>query len=77
MAKTNPGAGIHFQGSSERLSITDDLGLTSIECRILNRDKDAGTATSDWFAELMSDDPWWKDIVPNVRLKDDRPFVVY
>ena len=39
----------------------------SLECKILKRSKDADSATAAWFAELLSADPWFKDVVPSVR----------
>lgn len=39
--------------------------LINVECEIRNRSKDIGSATADWFAELLSPNPWFKDIVPN------------
>jgi hypothetical protein len=37
------------------------------DCEIRNRSKDVGSATADWFSELLSSSPWFKDVVPNVR----------
>ncbi|CDM36778.1 FAD dependent oxidoreductase [Penicillium roqueforti FM164] len=37
------------------------------ECEIHRREKDAGSATADWFAELLSPEPWFKDTVPDFR----------
>ena len=42
-------------------------GLKYVECEIHNRAKDVGSATATWFAELLSPDPWFKNVVPNVR----------
>lgn len=36
------------------------------ECEIHSREKDKGSATATWFAELLSPSPWFKDVVPNV-----------
>jgi hypothetical protein len=33
---------------------------------IYNREKDAHSTSADWFAELLSTDPWFKDMVPDV-----------
>ena len=47
------------------------------ECEIHSRAKDSGSATATWFAELLSPNPWFKDVVPNVsrafgtRSRDD------
>lgn len=34
---------------------------------IYNRKKDQGSATGDWFSELVKPNPWYKDVVPDVR----------
>lgn len=36
------------------------------ECEIYSRAKDKGSATADWFSELLSPNPWFKNVVPNV-----------
>lgn len=36
---------------------------------IYNRKKDVGSATATWFADLLSPNPWWKHVVPDVGLK--------
>lgn len=36
------------------------------ECEINVRAKDKDSATADWFSELLTPDPWFKDVVPNV-----------
>lgn len=43
-----------------------DAGVHFQECEIHSRAKDRGSATADWFAELLSLSPWFKDVVPNV-----------
>lgn len=60
------------RGALSRCACHDDSTavrvLTDIgECEIHNRAKDVGTATADWFSELLSPNPWFKDVVPNVR----------
>lgn len=37
-----------------------------LECEIQRREKDTGSTTADWFSELLSPNPWFKDVVPNV-----------
>ncbi|TKA60996.1 hypothetical protein B0A49_09405, partial [Cryomyces minteri] len=32
---------------------------------VYRRAKDVGTATGDWFAELLREDAWFADVVPN------------
>jgi D-amino-acid oxidase len=41
--------------------------LTKADTVLYNRAKDAGTDVGAWFEDLMSSDPWYKDVVPNVR----------
>ncbi|KAJ6001092.1 hypothetical protein N7481_001501 [Penicillium waksmanii] len=41
-----------------------DAGIHFQECQILNRAKDSQSATAAWFAELLSPNPWFKDVVP-------------
>jgi D-amino-acid oxidase len=36
------------------------------ECQIHTRVKDEGSANAKWYAELLSLDPWFKDVVPDV-----------
>lgn len=38
------------------------------DCEIHSRAKDVGSATATWFAELLSPNPWFKDVVPNVSI---------
>jgi len=38
------------------------------ECEIHSRSKDVGSSTATWFAELLSPNPWFKDVVPNVSI---------
>ncbi|EXJ81579.1 D-amino-acid oxidase [Capronia coronata CBS 617.96] len=42
-----------------------EAGVHFQECQIHSRAKDAGSATADWFNELLSPDAWFKDVVPN------------
>ncbi|KAF2435837.1 D-amino-acid oxidase [Tothia fuscella] len=44
-----------------------EAGIHFQECEIHSRAKDVGSATADWFAELLSPNPWFKDVVPNFR----------
>jgi D-amino-acid oxidase len=43
-----------------------EAGVHFQECEIHSRSKDQGSATADWFAELLSPNPWFRDVVPNV-----------
>lgn len=55
--------------------IAEDLpeaGVHFQDTVIYRRAKDAGTATADWFAELIKDDAWFKDVVPNVSALSHR-----
>ncbi|KAK3628328.1 D-amino acid oxidase [Elasticomyces elasticus] len=45
-----------------------EAGVHFQETVIYRRAKDVGTATGDWFAELIKEDAWFKDVVPNFRL---------
>ncbi|KAI1612716.1 D-amino-acid oxidase [Exophiala viscosa] len=44
-----------------------DAGVHFQHCEIHNRSKDVGTATAEWFAELLSPNPWFKEVVPSFR----------
>lgn len=74
LATNHPEAGVHFQGKSSRrifvalTSHTVSADETLLECQIHSRGKDKGSATADWFAELLSPTPWFKNTVPNVSL---------
>ena len=45
-----------------------EAGVHFQECEINTREKDKSSATAAWFAGLLSPNPWFKDVVPNVRL---------
>ncbi|BCR90950.1 FAD-dependent oxidoreductase [Aspergillus chevalieri] len=50
-----------------------DTGVHFQECEIQSHAKDVGTTTAKWFAELLSTNPWFKDVVPSFRsLPQDR-----
>jgi hypothetical protein len=34
---------------------------------VYNREKDAQSATAQWFSGLLSSKPWFSDVVPDVR----------
>lgn len=38
------------------------------EALIYNRNKDTGGPVTTWFNDLLSTDPWFKDLVPNFRV---------
>ncbi|CAM1507790.1 Fc.00g046380.m01.CDS01 [Cosmosporella sp. VM-42] len=44
-----------------------EAGIRYQDLVIHNRKKDLGTATAKWFAELLSENPWWSKILPNYR----------
>lgn len=44
-----------------------EAGIHYQECRVYGRKKDEGTAVGIWFQELMKEDPWFKDLMPEVR----------
>ena len=43
-----------------------EAGIHFQEAVTYARKKDAGTAVGIWFAELVKEDAWFKDVVPNV-----------
>ncbi|CAI6332520.1 unnamed protein product [Periconia digitata] len=45
-----------------------EAGIHFQETVIYGRKKDAGTATGDWFGELVREDAWFKDVVPDFRV---------
>ncbi|KAK0284817.1 D-amino acid oxidase [Friedmanniomyces endolithicus] len=45
-----------------------EAGVHFQDTVIYRRAKDVGTATGDWFAELLKEDAWFKDVVPNFRI---------
>lgn len=45
-----------------------EAGIHYQECRVYGRKKDEGTAVGIWFQELMKEDPWFKDLMPEVGL---------
>lgn len=69
LALNRPEAGIHIQGASFLVQILLYHGCLLIirkECEIYSRSQDKGSATADWFSELLAPDPWFKEIIPNV-----------
>jgi hypothetical protein len=36
------------------------------EDRVYRRAKDAGTVSGEWFKDLVREDAWFRDVVPNV-----------
>ncbi|KAJ5678947.1 D-amino-acid oxidase [Penicillium macrosclerotiorum] len=44
-----------------------EAGVHFQDCEIHSRAKDVGSATADWFAELLSPNPWFSKVVPNFR----------
>ncbi|KAL2826336.1 hypothetical protein BJY01DRAFT_256046 [Aspergillus pseudoustus] len=45
-----------------------EAGVHFHDCEIYNRAKDKDSATADWFAELLSPNPWFAKVVPNFRV---------
>jgi D-amino-acid oxidase len=43
-----------------------EAGIHYQECKVYGRKKDEGTAVGIWFQELMKEDPWFKDLMPEV-----------
>jgi D-amino-acid oxidase len=46
-------------------SLTEANGIENV---VYNREKDAQSATAQWFSGLLSSQPWFSDVVPDVRL---------
>jgi D-amino-acid oxidase len=65
LAQNHPEAGVHFQGMFTSFRFTQ-ISERRVDCEIHSRSKDVGSATANWFAELLSPNPWFKDVVPNV-----------
>lgn len=42
------------------------------ETFVYNRKKDAQATTGQWYNELLSTDPWFKDVVPNFRVLEKK-----
>ena len=40
--------------------------LQLIDTVTYRRAKDQGTPTGEWMADLVSENPWFKDLLPNV-----------
>jgi D-amino-acid oxidase len=70
LALTTPEAGVHLQGvfddgsSSGWIEITDRTD--GAENVVYNREEDAQSATAQWFSGLLSSQPWFSDVVPDV-----------
>ncbi|KAK5117352.1 hypothetical protein LTR62_005969 [Meristemomyces frigidus] len=45
-----------------------EAGVHFQDTVIYRRAKDKGTAVGDWFAELINEDAWFKDVVPDFRI---------
>ncbi|KAM0313084.1 hypothetical protein ACHAO8_005724 [Botrytis cinerea] len=55
----------HMPGYQMRPTVD---GRSEHDTVILNRDKDAQGTTGQWFNELLSTDPWFKNVVPDFRV---------
>ncbi|KAI9732174.1 MAG: hypothetical protein M1834_004271 [Cirrosporium novae-zelandiae] len=44
-----------------------DSGIHFQDTAVYTRAKDDNSVTSDWFSELLSPEPWFKDVVPNFK----------
>ncbi|KAJ5670542.1 FAD dependent oxidoreductase [Penicillium maclennaniae] len=44
-----------------------EAGIHFLNTLIYNRKKDQGSATGDWFSELVKPNPWYKDVVPDFQ----------
>jgi D-amino-acid oxidase len=45
-----------------------EAGIHFQRTRVYGRVKDRGTATGEWFEELVKEDAWFKKVVPDVRM---------
>ncbi|KAI9724016.1 MAG: hypothetical protein M1812_000734 [Candelaria pacifica] len=45
-----------------------EAGVHFRDTVIYNREKDIGSVTGDWFAELTKTDPWFKNTVPDFKV---------
>jgi D-amino-acid oxidase len=45
---------------------TGEAGVHFQSCTILFREKDRGSVSAQWFAELLSSKPWFRGVVPDV-----------
>ncbi|KAF2708778.1 nucleotide-binding domain-containing protein [Pleomassaria siparia CBS 279.74] len=45
-----------------------EAGIHYQETIILGRTKDAGSAVGEWFSELVKEDAWFKNVIPNFRV---------
>lgn len=52
-----------------------EAGVHYQDCKVYGRKKDEGTAVGIWFQELMKEDPWFKDLMPEVRTMSN-PFLL-
>ncbi|KAK2737416.1 hypothetical protein FQN57_007506 [Myotisia sp. PD_48] len=48
---------------------TPEAGIFFQKSIVINRKKDAESATGQWFKELLREDPWYRDVVPEFKLK--------
>ena len=55
-----------FKVSATVKSVLIDPLPVTLDTAVYNRQKDLDSVTGDWFAELLSHDPWFKDTLPNV-----------
>lgn len=50
------------------LSVDALLTIVWEDVVIYNREKDKQSSTADWFNELLSREPWFKDVVSDVGI---------
>lgn len=41
--------------------------MMNVDTRVFRRTKDRNSPVGDWFAELIKEEPWFRDLLPNVR----------
>ena len=68
LALKTPEAGVHLQGKVPELAGQRGKPYSLIADNVVyNREKDAQSATAQWFSGLLSSEPWFSDVVPDVR----------
>lgn len=48
------------------LSVSPSLTVAWKDAVIYNREKDKQSTTAEWFDQLLSREPWFKDVVSDV-----------
>lgn len=56
-----------FRVSRDRYERSVGFLPTRTDTVTYRRAKDQGTPTGEWMADLVSENPWFKELLPNVR----------